>query len=262
MAAELNHLSDHNLDISSLEALAKDISNRLKVNVRYGFEESPYVSAELVYPEAERRFDFYDDIANLVIGTVLYPDAESTATLIELDYLEKELCRKYGDTLPELFEYDENKFGPWSTFFFLNREPWYYLAGDNVNTPSAHIEKGGLSLGIGVFVDWHQFNTTVFEPDCGRGLEILNSYRKDIMRLTELCGGTMAYHIMGSRGFDAQATWAKTEKHIVDEAGHEFRDIVKVIERYHLNQEIPNISDPESEECFARVFMDDFRDLK
>lgn len=261
MGAELGHLSNHNLDLSSLVALAKDISNRFKVNVRYGFEESPFVNSELIYPNAEKRFDFYDDRANMVIGTVLHPEAKSTASLVEHDYLEKELCSKYGNTLPEWLHYDAKKFGPWPTSY-LNESPWYYLDGDDVNVPSFNIEKGGLSLVIGDFGGWYQFNLAVVEPEFGAGIKDLTDYRTDIMRFTEMCGGTTAYHVMGSRGYEACDTWANTEKHIIERAGKDLMDIVEVIERCHHGQGKPDITDKERQKCYAPAFVDDFRDLK
>ena len=55
--------------------------------------------------------------------------------------------------------------------------------------------------------------------------------------VTQLCGGTITYHVMGSRGFEALDTWADTERRIVAHAGNQFMDMVETIERYHLNQE-------------------------
>lgn len=260
MGAELNHLSKHNLDLTNLVALAKDISNRFKVNIRYGFEESPFVSSAPLYPEAEKRFDFYENFPNIIIGTINHPNPRGTGSLVEDDYLEKEICRKYGNTIPESFQYDEKQAGPWNTRFYDN-ESIYYLSGDGETLPSANIEKGGISFEFGHFSGWHHFNAIVFNQYNKNNLSLLNNYRKDIRRFTKLCGGTKAYHLMGSRGFEMMDTWAETEKHIIEHAGKELMDIVEVIERYHMNEEKLAISDCEEDKCFARAFIDDFRDL-
>ncbi len=42
MGSDVHSVGRHNLDTSSLESLARDISNRFKANVKYGVDDTFY----------------------------------------------------------------------------------------------------------------------------------------------------------------------------------------------------------------------------
>lgn len=96
MAADTVYYHAHDLDVSSLQNLAKDLSKHLKVNVRYGFFGHPAEMLPLY--DATLKPD-NDDSIFITLGTVKQPNATATIILHEDDFLEKQCYAKYGDDL-------------------------------------------------------------------------------------------------------------------------------------------------------------------
>ncbi len=68
MGHDISTIGNHKLNISSIEALALDISKRFKSNVEYGYYDQHWV--DLKGNEVEPSYE------NIVFEKILYPGSE------------------------------------------------------------------------------------------------------------------------------------------------------------------------------------------
>ncbi len=104
MGSDVHSIGRHNLDTSSLEALAKDISNRFRANVVYGVDDIFEFDWD-GFPRAS-CFQYW------VFGRVEYPNAEKTLLLTDQYYSYHIVQSRYGDEgykLPYFVQDDYNK---------------------------------------------------------------------------------------------------------------------------------------------------------
>ena len=89
MGHDVHIIGNHNLDTSSMEALAKDISNRFKVNVEFGYYENMF------------DFDINGNTGRMcvddnVLGKINFPNATTTLWLNDEYYMYHAVLDKYG----------------------------------------------------------------------------------------------------------------------------------------------------------------------
>lgn len=91
MGRDLVPIARHNLDVSSFEALAKDISNRMQFNIEYGYYDSEKNCELLDIP-------FVEEFISLGIA-YFNKERDTIYRLIDFSYQEKLCYEKYGDAL-------------------------------------------------------------------------------------------------------------------------------------------------------------------
>ena len=89
MGRDVHSVGRHNLDTSSLEALAKDLSNRFKANVVYGADDFFFFDWDGFLRGATGE--------DWVFGRIDYPDAEKTLWLTDQYYVHHIVQSRYGD---------------------------------------------------------------------------------------------------------------------------------------------------------------------
>lgn len=100
MARYINSITNHTLNTSSLEELSRELSQRLNINIKYGYF-------------AEKRFSVLlnnDRDGLIVLGAHSTKTAEKTFTLTEDYYQKKQLFQKHGKSIfenPEYWRFDD-----------------------------------------------------------------------------------------------------------------------------------------------------------
>ena len=88
MSKTTSVFANHNLNTTTLVALAEDLSSRLGAHVEYGYQNS--------FDYEKNINDVAYDRDNVILGTINFPDATKTYTLLDTKYQYKEFIEKYG----------------------------------------------------------------------------------------------------------------------------------------------------------------------
>lgn len=102
MGHDVHTIGKHNLDTSGIEALAKDISHRLNVNVEYGVYDTFWFDWDGFFREPSYKY--------WVFGKVTYPKAEKTLWLTDEFYTYHIVWERYGENAWLLPHFIEDKF--------------------------------------------------------------------------------------------------------------------------------------------------------
>ncbi len=177
MGHDIVPIGNHKLNTSSLEKLAEDLSNRININIKYGYwGETEYF--ELLNEKGN------DDL--IILGEINKHKSFETYILVDEKYMIKKLYRKYGDKLfkiPKLLYYLKNKTSNEDIIIQIKKEialPNFDLELINGNK-YLNINKEHYSNNIPYFLRWFSFcdiftENKISDKDFLNGL---NNFRRE-----------------------------------------------------------------------------------
>jgi hypothetical protein len=263
MGHDLRVLTNHNLNISSLETLAYDLLERLEVNIEYGY----YSSENLCKILDEKITSKY-----IKIETLIKADNYPRAQLLDENYQQKKAIEKYGTEIMKnpLFwnmenfepdaEYLENRkkelqYNEYEFSVRINFE-WYHLYIYN------HLFDNSIAY-IGRWWEFCRFFRKG-NDDPFYNVDNLNKFRTSIQYYMEKLGGTKTYYLDDQsdvldgvgQGNEVEMTWQEVDALIQEKTAN----ILLNIPIYFTNEAYKNKFYNSEEYPFA--FVDDFSDLK
>lgn len=187
MGHDVHIIGNHNLDLSSMEALAKDISKRFKANVEYGY------------------FSFCDfDIdgnscsnstENMHLGFIEHPIAATTLCLNDEYYMYHAVLDKYGKDAYNLpyFTQDDGYFRREldEALGNIRYELWDNAIDDNY----AVIYNDTIHDSYNYFSPrWWSFCDTLCKADKDFIDYLITPFRKEVLQFFEKVGGTEVFY--------------------------------------------------------------------
>lgn len=245
MGHDVSTLGNHKLDISNIEALAKDLSKRFKSNVHYGYYHQYWFDID--GNEIEPSYE------NVVFGKIPYADSKQTIWLSDEYYQIHQIINKHGDSyikLPCFAESDS-----------LKSE--FESAIKGVSFELRDIDYG--TIYNDTFHNfWHSFDSRWWsfckafmeQSDIWSvGFDALNYYRKQIMDLFATIGGDKVVHL-DDQGETQYLTYGDYNwKEILNELNSDFKDTTLNISEF-MKEKILLPKDK-----YPLAFYDDFTDL-
>lgn len=202
MSKDLSIFSTHNLDTSSIENLAIDLTNTFDVNIVYGFVDE---LSFWKYDPSKYRYGFN------ILGENNVNKSEVTVSLSIDNYLPKKIYEEIGD---KIYDDAELYFGlregyfetdierkriindllqdidrPFEFNYFDESEDFNFtqIKFKNNNLPIAQIQKDYLKLKLEFFSSWNGITSMVNE-EFEDSREFLNEYRKIHREFAQLFG--------------------------------------------------------------------------
>ena len=251
MGHDVHIIGNHNLDISSMEALAKDISKRFQANVEFGYYENMFDFD--INGNTGRESDVDD-----VLGKINFPNATTTLWLNDEYYMYHVVLDKYGKEAYNL---------P----YFKKRDGCYRQELDNAAGNIRYELRDNKEDDEYVVIfndtihDWYNYYCSRWWSFCeaftiGNYNHLLNNaitpFRKEVLQFFEKVGGTEAFY------FDDQG-----ESQYLTENYYEWGAILKEVETNfkETTLQIPEYmkdNKPKPWKIKPLAFYDDFSDLK
>ncbi|MCF6131106.1 hypothetical protein [Flavobacterium wongokense] len=267
MGCDITILSKHNLDITNVETLAVDISNKFGFSIEFGYNAFKEYN-DLLGNDLDEDF--------ISLGVIDKKPYIKKYKLIDEKFQQKQLYQKYGDEV------------------FGMRDYWYWFDFDRYNNEmpnSKQIEQEKKDLQIAEFfldnhsetgessymyihneiavndlhyyTRWWSFCDTI-QKKHNFNDEYFQKYRLAVMKDTLLLGGDKAYfvndqckHLKGvGQGNEMYFNWQQLESYINDCAGLEVISISKTVLNKEYQREVEN------KKSDTLAFYDDFQDLK
>lgn len=249
MGHDVSTIGNHKLDISSIEALAKDISKRLKVNVAYGYYQ--YFWLDIDGNEIEPSYD------NIILGRVVYPGSNQTIWISDELYQIRAIIEKHGDSYIELPCFNDK------SSLKLEFERAHKGVDYEIRDIENEIEYGSIfndtfhGFNSHYCERWWGFCRTFMEADSylQGNLNEVNKYRKQIMELQIILGGTEVVHLddQGETQYltDEDYDWP----YILNELNTKFKETTLHVSDFMKHKRfLPK-------DIFPLAFYDDFNDL-
>ena len=250
MGRDVHSVGRHNLDTSSLEALAKDLSNRFKANVVFGVDDSFNFDWD-GFPR-NPSYQYWE------FGRVEYPDAEKTLWLTDQYYLYHIVQSRYGDEgykLPSFTEDDFNKSefdeALYNVCFELHEENPTYDDYGIIYNDTFH-------NWYNPFIErWWSFCCAFTEEDDKGGLlSSVTNYRCEVMSFFGKIGGAETFYFddQGSTQYMCETYY--DWQNILKEIETNFKDTTFYISDFMKSKKLL----PKHE--YPLAFYDDFADLR
>lgn len=261
MGRDVVSLSRHNLDVSSIGALANDISNRIQFNVEYGY---------WAYEDYSKMLNIQYQDNFIVLGTAIFnPNRDTIYRLVDEKYQDRKLLEMYGD---ELFSMKDYIF---SSELKLTQEQIEKRKKEilqfNVDLTSSitgnifcTIGQDFLSNDFDYFSRWWDFCRVIVQEDYLDNSIHFTKYRNKMMFYCKLFGGDKIYYIDDQsdylkgigQGDEFDYTWEELEKIIFERVNNDVVSISEVMLNPILKQTLGLNRE------FPLAFFDDFEDLK
>ncbi|MFY7740705.1 MAG: hypothetical protein ACOVQC_09325 [Flavobacterium sp.] len=193
MGRDLVPIARHNLDVSSFEALAKDISNRMQFNIEYGYYDSEKNCELLGIP-------FVEEFISLGIA-YFNKERDTIYRLIDFSYQEKLCYEKYGDALFSMAIYNYSDEEVFHSQEEIEEKKWilselsYDLQYTSNGNSLAEIGREVINLDFEYFSRWSFFYNIVIYENYEEHIADFNKFRRNMMRFCELFGGDKIYYI-------------------------------------------------------------------
>lgn len=260
MGRDIVALSRHNLDVSSIEALAKDISNRIQYNVEYGYWPYEDYSKMLNIP-------YQDNFT--VLGTAIFnPNRDTIYRLIDDKYQDRELLAMYGDELFSMKNYifSSEEILKQEEIEERKEEILQYtidltspITGNDFCTIGKHL----LINNFDYYSRWWDLCRVIIDKDYSDKIDYFNKYRKKMMFYSILFGGDKIFYIDDQsnylngigQGDELDYTWDELEKIIYERVNNDVVSISEVMSDYRV-KEILGLNRE-----FPLAFFDDFKDI-
>jgi len=248
MGHAVHNIGQHNLDISSFEALAKDLSQRFQANVEYGAFDDFYFDWDGFFREPS--YEFWQ------FGKVYYPGSQLNLMLIDQYYLYHFVYLRYGEDTYQLPCFVEDDLSMRELLKALNNVCYEFRDFENdiqygiIFNDTFHDWYDSFSM------KWYSFCRAFTEEDNDEYfLSEVMVYRRQVKAFFEKVGGTEAYY------FDDQG-----ESHYLTHDYYEWAGIKDEVKR-NFKETTLNISEflkdkrpfPKGE--YPLAFFDDFGDL-
>lgn len=267
MGCDVSILSKHNLNISNVETLAIDLSNRLSLTIEHGYYAVKEYN-ELLENGLKEGF--------ISLGLISNQSFVKKYKLIDERYQHKELYKKFGDALYSMKEYWHWYDSDGSNIEMPNQEKILQEKNDLqiadylLETHSEYAEGGYMTIyneivmnDLHYYTRWWDFCNTIqtrnyFDDD------YFQNFRKSVMKDTMLLGGEKAYYVNDQcnylkgvgQGEEMYLTWKQLENHIASSLGLELISISKTVLDKQYQYEVKY----KSERTLA--FYDDFEDIR
>jgi hypothetical protein len=247
MGHDVSTIGIHKLNVTSIEALASDLSKRFKANVEYGYNDQFSFDNDGI--EIESSYD------NIVIGMIKHPEANQTLWLCDENYQIQQIIDKCGNNDAELSRYIRND--------YLKAE--FDDAKRGVCFDFRDI-KNDISIGT-IFYDtfynflhfyyprWWSFCGTFKNTDniWPNNFEVVSQYRKEVMDLFFKIGGDKVVHL-DDQGETQYLTYGYHNwQDILSELSTSFKDTTLNISEFMKHKK--PLDD------YLLAFYDDFSDL-
>ena len=221
MGHDIHPISNHNLKTDDFRNFALTLSNKLKLNVQYG-----YWGLREYFEQLETEGD--DDFC--VIDKIIINPNEKVYWLIEEGYQQKQLYRKLGD---KIFKKDKlglriNKNYVIHPHFTFEYDSDYDDKNDKDEMEYMYFSKEHF---MNNFVDWNPrwwgFCRCFIEDFETYGKEMIANYRKELLPYLKLFGGDKTYFlddqskVMDGIGGGEEYTmgWHQLEQHVAKKSG-------------------------------------------
>lgn len=250
MGHDLHIIGNHNLDISSMEALAKDISKRFQANVEFGYYKNMFDFD--INGNTGRESDVDD-----VLGKINFPNATTTLWLNDEYYMYHAVLEKYGKEAYNL-PYFKKRDGYYrKDLDYVVGNIRYELRDNEEDDEYAVIFNNTIHDWYNYFCPrWWSFCKAFGKDDKDFLDDLITPFRKEVLQFFEKVGGTEAFYF-DDQGKSQHLTenyynWAS----ILKEVETNFKETTLHIPKY-MKDNKPNPWDIK-----PLAFYDDFSDLK
>lgn len=263
MGCDISILSKHNLNISNVETLAIDLSNRFGFTIEYGY----YANAD--YNQLLQN-GLKEDFISL--GLIDKKPFVKKYKLIDEKFQQKQLYKKFGESL-----FDKKEYWWWydadempSQERIVEEKKEFHFADYYLHIHSENAKEGGymnihdeiVSNDLHYYSRWWSFCDTIQLRDYFSD-NYFQNFRKSVMKDTLLLGGEKAYfvndqcnHLKGvGQGSENEYNWQELEKYISSIESLEVVSISKTVLDAHYQLDIRNRKQN------TLAFFDDFEDL-
>lgn len=249
MGHDVSPIGNHQLDMRSTEALARDISKRFRANVKYGHQD--VICCDPDGNEVESTFEL------IIQGTIQHPKSDKTLTLLDEDYQLQQMLKTHGDniyTLPcfagsdsRYEEIDEAKRGMCYEILDQENEVTY---GTIFNDTFRDF--------FNTFdMRWWSFCRAFTREDCDHRLwEDVNGFRLEVMTLYNNIGGTEVFYLDDQGETQHLTETMYNWKKVKTELKTHFQETTLHIPAFLKKRKILPLEE------FPLAFYDDFSDLK
>ncbi len=259
MGRYLTPISKHNLDLSSLENLANDLSQRLEINIEYGYYNNADLG-KLYNTNSHNKFN--------VLGTALFTPKAEAFYLTDMRFLERELYKLMGRSFfsSKAYLHAHDKTSITETEidkriadvenFYL--ELWY----KNDENRSTIIYKECLNCEFFAYSRWGVFLNAVLEnsDNCE---DDVKSFRINMKHTVQKTGGDKVFYVDDEReklegiGQTGEGTmpWIAVEPFIRKQFGEHLVNLARFYSDEAYRKQV-NAFDKND-----IVFVDDFSDL-
>lgn len=259
MGRYLTPISKHNLDLSSLANLANDLSQRLEINIEYGYYNHADLG-KLYSTNSHNKFN--------VLGTALFAPKAEAFYLTDLRFLERELYKLMGRSFfsSKAYLHAHDKTSITETEIDKRIadvensyiELWY----SNDENRIAIIYKECLNCEFFSFSRWGVFLDAVLEKSYNCEEEV-KSFRRNMKHTVQKTGGDKVFYVrdeceklggIGQTG-EGELPWEEVESIICKQFGDNLIDL----SRFHTDEAYRNtVKAIDKNEI---IFVDDFSDL-
>jgi len=249
MGHDVHTIGRHNLDTSSIDALAKDISLRLKVNVEFGVFDKFSFDWDGFFREPSYEY--------WAFGKINHPKAEKTLWLTDEFYAYHIVWGRYNENA-------------WQLPYFTQYESHKYELEEAVNNVCFELRDNAEDEDYGTFFNdtfhnWYNYFYNRWWSFCRAFVENENqeicfsnviNHRKKTMDFFNLIGGSETFY------FDDQgASQYLTETYydwnsILNEVDKNFKDSTLNISEFMKHKNLL------SKDNYPLAFYDDFADLR
>jgi hypothetical protein len=249
MGHDVSPVGNHQLDMSSTEVLARDISERFRANVKYGYQD--IICCDSEGNNIESTFEV------IIQGTIVHPKAGETITLLDENYQLQQMIAKHGDNIYNLpvfagsearrEEVEEAKRGMCYWLFDRQNDVDYGTIFEDTFRDSFNSFDMRWGTFCMAFTDNSYFK---------QFLDDLTEFRKNVLALYRKVGGSSVSYLddQGETQYLVHGlyNWETTKR----ELETHFKEATLYI------PEFMNERKPISEEKLPEAFFDDFSDLK
>lgn len=249
MGHDVHTIGRHNLDTSSIEALAKDISLRLKVNVEYGVFDKFSFDWDGLFRKPSYEY--------WVFGKINYPKSEKTLWLTDEFYTYHIVWGRYGEKA-------------WQLPYFTKYESNRYELKEAVNNICFELRDNAEDEDYGTFFNdtfhnwynyfynrWFSFCRAFVENEAQElCLSNVNSHRKKTMDFFNLLGGSETFYFDDQGETQYLAYDYYDWESILKEVEKNFKDTTLNISEFMKHKKLLSKDD------YPLAFYDDFADLK
>ena len=252
MGRDIMNIGRHNLDISSREALAKDIAQRFKVNVRIVYEDHNSKLLE----------DIEDTFDTIIIDEIKTKGATKTFILNDEHYQLKEYYKLHGDAIFKIIEKQHNYYGLDELKEIVNGIFYYLILQEEsddgkIEKEYINIYQDLLHLSTCYYSRWWAFcmvlnNENTFDKD----FKILNDYRRTLKKQLHIMGGHEMLYI-DDQGELSNMVYGEFS----------WKDIMNELDKNYIGK-VLSVSDfmrnpvPSNSSQYPYAFYDDFNDLE
>jgi len=234
MGKSTSVISNHQLDISSIENLAKDLAKRLQATIQYGFCKTWYFTED---NEIKYDYEFIE------FGIIEGLEKEKKYQLIDVNYGSKQFIHQNGI---EILESNEFKIDIYDKQLILDEidsiEFELNEVFENDFETIAYIYKKSIDLWVVDSLDWYGFQRKFLYYIDTSDLAFLNSWRQEIKKWITIFGGNFVFvYSYGENSAGIQEILERTPlKDSLEILNDNFLDTLVNISKYLINREFEN----------------------